>query len=357
MALRSGRFDEAVEIAARRYAQKPEHKHARFVLEEAFEAAYNRHQRTIQAISRSNEPFRWERAVLVYDQLQRTTDVARRSGLPWAERYPSDYDQNRREIRSLAASDRFNAAEQAYRGHKESVEAAREAMFHYERANDWVSNYRDACTKAAEVYPYAILRIMVEPPVPSRELSESRNREFQRRIIQRIGQRWSPTPLSRVYLGDPDAGEGYPIHHVVQMRISNHSSQWETVTSSCRTVESSQEYVVGKKKINDSTEVEVKEKVKGTITTHRRTLTASLRLNIRAIDRQADCVAWEDRLYEEVDWYTEWETFSGDDRARNGHTLATASILVPSDSEFLTDLLSQMASQVRSKLRRTYDRH
>lgn len=354
-ALRSGRFDEAVEIAARRYARKPNHKHARFVLEEAFRAAYNRHQRTIQTLAQSEQSFRWEKVVGEYRQLQRTTNVARRSGLPWTDQYPASYAQNLTEVRNLAAADRYEAAEQAYPYHKTNLQAARDAHIHYEHANDWVNNYRDACAKAAEVQPYAILRVVVEPPVPTRELSEHRNRDFQRLVFDRIGQRWSPSPLSRVYMGDPEAGEGYPIHQVVQMQIHNHSSQSESITSSCRTVESSQEYVVGKKKINDTTEVDVKEKVKGTITTHRRTLTASLSLNIRAIDRQADCLAWDDRLYETVEWYTEWETFSGDERALNGHTLASASILVPSDSEFLSDLIRQMANAVRYKLRRTYD--
>ncbi len=354
-ALRQGDFDDAVAKAANRFARKPDHKHARFVLEEAFQLAYNRHQQTIQAVGRSQEPFRWERAVTAYTQLQKTTDIARRSGLDWANKYPASYAQNLAEVRTLAAADRYEAAEQAFPYHQQNLQAARDAFDQYQRANAWVQNYRDACAKAETVLPYAILRVVVEPLTPSRELDRSETRDLQSEVFRRVGQRSSPSPLSRIYMADPEAGEGFPIHQTVQMVVSNYSPLRDNTSSSCQTVESDETYVVGKKKINDTTEVEIREKVKGTLTTYRRDVTAHMALRIQAIDRASGAVVWNDELSRSCDWHTEWQTFTGDTRALNGHTLSTASILVPSAWRFFDDLTDGIAADIKSELRHRYD--
>jgi hypothetical protein len=354
-ALRQGDFDAAVAKAANRFQRKPDHKHARFVLEEAFELAYNRHQQTIQAIGHSQEPFRWERAVTAYTQLQKTTDIARRSGLDWANKYPASYTQNLTEVRTLAAADRYEAAEQAFPYHKDNLQAARDAHDNYIRANALEQNYRDACAKAEAVLPYAILRVVVEPLTPSMELDRSETRDLQNEIFRRVGQRSSPSPLSRIYMADPDAGEGFPMHQTVQMVVSNYNPWRDNISSNCQTVESNETYVVGKKKINDTTFVDIREKVKGTLTTYRRDVTAYMTLRIRAIDRASGAVAWKDELSRSCEWHTEWQTFTGDNRALNSHTLSTASIFVPSAWSFFDDLTSGIAADIKSELHRRYD--
>ena len=158
----------------------------------------------------------------------------------------------------------------------------------------------------------------------------------------------------RLYPPDENAGDGYPIHQAVQMQVTDYSPYDERTSSSCTTVYSDKEYKVGEKKINDSTKVDIMEKVKGTLTTYRKEVSAGLTLGMRAVDTQTGRELWNDRVWESRSWATEWQTFSGDDRALTGHTVKTASIFVPSRWEFYREMRDELAHDVARTLRSRY---
>lgn len=372
-ALKRGKFDLAVQKASHRLEQprgpfKRGYRLAPLVLKEAFVHAYNQHQNAIRRFSSAHftnpdYPFRWENVFQEYTQLQTLTDNARRgfakecdACAEWLSAYPTSYADRQTEVRKLAAADRYQAAEQAFVYREENRLAAKEAYLNYRKAMDWVPDYQLSFAKSEDALPFAILRVVIEPIGPTNEISPGKNRELEDLIFRKIDQSPSPSTFVRLYLPDEQAGDGYPIHQAIQMRVTDYLPFSENISSSSTTVYSSQTYKVGEKKINDSTKVDVMEKVQGTLTTHRREIRAGLDLRMRALDTQNGSVLWEEPVWESRTWFTEWETFSGDDRALNGHSLKTASLFAPSRWQLYSSLRDELVNDVARRLHSKYAR-
>lgn len=375
IALKRGNFDLAVQKASQRLQQprglfKRGYQMAPQVLKEAFVHAYNQHQTAIRRLSSASRSdstqsfsFRWEAVFREYTQLQTLTNNARRglarqcsACLEWLAAYPSSYADRQNEVRELAAADRYYAAEQAFPYREENRLAAKEAYLHYQKALEWVPDYRQARAKSEEALPFAILRVVIEPLSPTNEISPGKNWELQDLIFRQIEQSASPSTFVRLYLPNEQAGDGYPIHQAVQMQVTNYLPFDELITSSSTTVYSNQTYKVGEKKINDSTKVDIMEKVKGTLTTHRREIRAGLDLRMRALDTQTGNVLWEEPVWESRSWVTEWETFRGDKRALNGSSLKSASVFAPSRWQLYSSMRDELADDIARRLRSTYAR-
>jgi hypothetical protein len=367
-ALRRGNFDLAVKRASQRLNQarglfKRGHDLAPQILKEAFVRAYDQHQTTIRRLSATpptdpnkSPTFRWETVFREYTQLQTLTDDARKCAAcaEWLAAYPASYADRQREIRELAAADRYNAAEQAFVYREENRLAAKDAYLNYRKAIDWIPDYRQARAKSEDAFPFAILRVVVEPLSPTTEISFNDNQELQGLILREIGRDTTHSTFVRLYPPDEQAGEGFPIHQAVQMQVDNYSPYSDNTSSSSTTVYSNQAYKVGEKKINDSTKVDIMEKVSGTLTTYRREIRASLDLRMRTVDTQTGKVLWEDSVWESRSWTTEWESFSGDNRALNGQSLKSASLFAPSRWQLYDSMRDELASDVARKLRTKY---
>lgn len=362
-ALRRGKFDLAVQKASQRLRQragfsKRGHLTAPLVLRQAFVRAYEQHQAEIRHLSSpaNARAFRWEAVHTQYEQLQALTNAA--AGCPacaeWLAAYPASYTDRQQETRQLAAADRYEAAEEAFTHREENRLAAKDAYLNYRKALDWVPDYRQACAKAQDALPYAILRVVVEPLNPTNEISPADNAELQSLIFGRLSGLAAPSAFVRLYPPGEHAGEGFPIHQVVQMVVTDYSPYHEQTSSSSATVYSNQVYKVGEKKINDSTKVDIKEKVTGTLTTYRNEISAGLTLRIRAVDTQTGLLLWEEPIWESRSWATEWQTFSGDDRALNGSSLKSADPFPPSRWSFYRSMRDELVSDVARRLQNKY---
>ncbi len=383
-ALNRGQFDHAVKQASHRLNQRPGlnkrgHALATIVLQQAFVRAYEQHQTAIKRLSSptNTDAFRWEVVHNEYVALQTLTDNARRIYTPrgfarrgfdrhgvnrqrtdstnWLAAYPASYTDRQRDIRSLAAADRYEAAEQAFAYREENRLAAKDAHLHYNKAMEWVPDYRQARAKAEESLPFAILRVVVEPMSPTNEISSSDNRELEGLVFRQIGQNMAPSKFVRLYPPSELAGDGFPIHQAVQMQVTDYSHN-ENSSSSSTTVYSSQAYKVGEKKINDTTKVDIMEKVSGTLTTYQRTISAELTLRMRSIDTQSGKEVWHDSVWESRNWQTEWQTFSGDDRALNGQSLKSADPFPPSRWRLYDSMRDELAGDVARRLRYKYEK-
>ncbi|GAB3902655.1 hypothetical protein GCM10028803_29710 [Larkinella knui] len=376
-ALKQGNFDLAVKRASQRLNQprgffKRGHEMAPQVLKEAFIHAYNQHQAAIRRLSSAppsdpNQPaFRWETVFREYTQLQTLTDNARRgfagrgsarpcdACLAWLSAYPSSYVDRQNEVRELAAADRYQVAEQAFSFREENRLAAKEAYQNYQKAMDWVPDYRQARAKSAAVLPFAILRVVIEPLSPTGEISPRDNQQLQQLIFGHIDRNPKPSTFVQLYLPNEQAGDTFMIHQAVQMQVTGYSPFNETISATSTTVYSNQLYKVGEKKINDSTKVDVMEKVSGTLTTHRREIRAGLDLRMRALDTETGKVLWEEPVWESRCWVTVWETFSGDDRALNGNSLKTADFFAPARWQLYDSMRDELAYDVARRLRSRY---
>lgn len=370
-ALRHGQFDVAVKRASQRLQQGPGlskrgHGLASDVLRQAFVLAYEQHQTTIRRLAaNTSQPFRWEAVLNTYNALQKLTDDARTCSAcaDWLAPYPASYQDRQLETRQLAAADRYERAEQAYAFHLTDRLAAKDAFVNYQKAADWVPDYQQSRARADDAFPYALLRVAIEPVSPSREISAGDNLAIQRLILRKLSINTPPSTFVRLYApeqvqaslvdGAPLA-EGFPIHQAVRMQVVDYTPYNDVTTSASTIVYSDKAYKVGEKKINDSTKVDIMEKVKGTLTTFKRHISAGMMMRVQGIDVGSGRTLWNDPVDETRRWETVWETFSGDTRALNGHTLASASLLVPSRWQLYDDLVDEIAYHAAHRIRTRY---
>lgn len=362
-AMKRGKFDLAVKQASHRLSQRPGltkrgYTKAPVVLKQAFERAYEQHQTAIRRLSAptNTDAFRWEVVYKEYTALQTLTNAAGQctACADWLAAYPTSYADRQQATRELAAADRYEAAERAFPYREENRLAAKEAYLQYQKAIEWVPDYRQARAKAEDALPFAMLRVVIEPLSPTNQISPDDNRELQGLLFQRIGRNPAPSKFVRLYPPDELAGDGFPIHQAVQMQVTDYMPYSDNTSSSCTTVYSNQAYKVGEKKINDSTRVDIMEKVTGTLTTYQRAISAGLTLRMRVIDTQSGRELWQDAVWESRDWKTEWQTFSGDERALNGHTLTTASAFAPSRWQLYDSMRDELVDDVAQRLQTKY---
>jgi hypothetical protein len=330
------------------------------VLEKALVRAYERHQSTIRQLSAPGnpEPFRWEAVHAEYEALQALTNDALgcTTCADWLSSYPTSYSARQLDTRELAAADRYLVAEQAFAFRETDRLAAKEAYLNYRKAAEWVPGYRQTLAKSEDALPFAVRRVVVEPLGATNAISPTDNLHLEGMILREIGRNPAPSAFVRLYAPTVYAGDGYAIHEAVQMLVTDYDDYNEHTSSSSTTVYSNISYKVGEKKINDSTTVDVMEKVSGTLTTYRREVGAGLTLRLRAVDSQTGRELWADAIRESQNWATEWQTFSGDDRALNGSSLKSASLFPPSRWSMYVDMRDELASDVGRYLRRRYER-
>lgn len=264
------------------------------------------------------------------------------------------YAENIEQVRDLAAFERYEAGLTAlkYQGNRDACKAA---YAHFKKVKQLRTSYKEVDKWMMLAKEYATLRVVIEPFKDVYSLSPKSYAYLEGKLAEELFPRRQPMELVRFY---PPAVARYDSilpHHLIQISFTKYSPQTEINSSSFTTLESSQTYKVGTKKINDTTEVDVMEKVKGTLTTHRRELSANCRLEFKIIDLDTERPIHSDYINEDANWQEEWHEFSGDTRALNGKTLTTIrNLFPPSDTDFFRDMSKSLASRLRRRLQDFY---
>lgn len=377
-AYRRGHYAEAVKKASERLQQprglgRRGHELAAEVVKRAFINGYAQHQAAIQQLSANQSKlFRWEAVFAEYETLRAMTADAQQALQPlrnqqvatdWLANYPTDYSIQLDQTRQLAAAERYEFAEAAFAHRLTDRMAARDAYEQYQAAQRWIPNYQQSAQRSLEAFSHAVLRVLIEPPVLTPELSPHATQKLGNSVFESLVRHTTPSPYVHLYQpdqievadnGDYRLFDGLPIQEVVQVAVTDYDPYDESYSTTSRTIESSREYKVGTKRINDSTVVDVFEKVKGTVTLHTRRVEASLSMQLRALDAQTDQPVWNTTDYVSTDWKGQWETFSGDDRALDSYTLVTLTGSQPARYELLNSLLSSAGSSIVGTLRQQY---
>lgn len=194
-ALEQGNYEEAVLTAIDRLRQRPNSDKAREVLAEAYPRFVDYNRDRVRQLRNSSDPFRWERIMelyreinAVYDEIQRSPAAAQ--VIRSAQLYTSEYE----EARVKAAEARYALGQRllpdARVGNRN---AAKEAYDHFVTADELYGGFRDAARVALEARELAMILVVVTPiPMPARSLEVS-NEFFYNKMMEYLqGQRFSP---------------------------------------------------------------------------------------------------------------------------------------------------------------------
>ncbi|MCU0468638.1 MAG: hypothetical protein MUF58_08555 [Arcicella sp.] len=353
--LNKGNFDEAIENSVERLQQKPEHTKALSVLKEAYPLAVADHKRAIRIYENLQEPFRWERALAEYQQLNRIYEMVSRSPVAMrAVGLPQNYAHEAEIARQLAADERYQAGISAL-NHKENRLAAKDAVGQFQRVNELIPNYKGANQKVEEAFQYATHRVLIEPIYDVFRLSQNEYDVLQAAFNREIFRSKAPSPFVRYYTTNMIRQESLPQNDVVKFALVSLSSPSINVN---KTVEHFTKQVkTGTKKLNDSTQTDVFETVKGTITTFQKSIVINGTMEMRVLDYKSNNLITEEARNETFTWNDTWKTFEGDPRALDGKTCpprhASGSI-EPTPYTLFSSLSNQFANYYQERLKKAY---
>jgi hypothetical protein len=355
--LKKGNFDEAVFTSTERLQKSPDHKKALTVIREAYPLAIDDHKRAIRMFENSQESFRWEKALAEYQALNRIYEVISHSSVSMREvGVPQNYAREAETARQLAADERYQAGELAL-AHKENRLAAKDAVGQFERANQLIPNYKNANQKAEEAFRYAIHRVMIEPVYDVYRLHDHDYFDLQAAFDHEIFQSKPSNQFVKYYTTAAAREDTLPQNDLVKFAFLQLNSPQRDITT---TIEHfTKEIKVGTKKINDSTKVDVFEKVTATITTFHKSVTVRGTMQMQVFDFKTNALLNEETDDERYTWTDSWQVFEGNQKALEiGKTCPPTSAPFfnnePNNSYFFNQISNQFANHFRWCLKKAY---
>ena len=354
--LKNGNFDESIFLSVSRLQNKPNHQKALATLKEAYPLAIDEHKRAIRIYENSNEPFHWEKALSEYQQLNQIYEViTRKPAIMQIVGVPQNYANEAETARQLAADDRYQAGIIAL-SHKENRLAAKDALGQFQRANDLIPNYKEANQKAEEAFQYAIHRVTIEPVFSAIRLYQDEREVLQEHFDYAFFRPKAklPSPFVKYYTTNSARKDSLPQNDLVRFVLVDISSPRVEVDTKIENF--SKQVKTGRKKINDSTYVDVFETVTASITTYNKRISIRGSMEMQVRDYRNNDLINSELDHENYVWTDSYQTFSGNVVALDGKSCPTNGSwhFEPSSSSIFDSLSSQFAGYFCRKLDRVY---
>jgi hypothetical protein len=355
--LKKGNFDEAIFTSAVRLQKAPDNKKALLVIREAYPLAIEDHKRAIRMFENSQESFRWEKALAEYQALNRIYDIISHSSVSMREvGVPQNYAREAETARQLAADERYQAGELAL-AHKENRLAAKDAVGQFERVNQLIPNYKNANQKAEEAFQYAIHRVVIEPVYDVYRLHDHDYFDLQKAFDDEIFRSKMPNQFVRYYTTAEALRDTLSQNDLVKFAFLHLSSPQRDITA---TIEHfTKEIKTGTKKINDSTKLDVFEKVTAKIITYKKSVVMRGTMQMRVFDFKTNALLNQEMDDERYCWTDTWQVFEGNPKAlADGKTCPPTSSPIfdnePNLSFFFNHISEQFANHFRGRLKIAY---
>ncbi len=357
-ALQKGDYEEAIIKSINRLRSSPKNDKARETLREGYPLTQEYHLNRISNLRNSNEPFKQEAILASYETLTRLHNEIQRCPACREEVSNSrGYLSEISETKQLAASDRYNAGLAAF-DRDNSRESAKEAYFHFLRASELISNYKDVAQRMQQAKFEATLKVVFEQiPVHSRTFGLS-NEFFQNKINQFVGSErmnefvrfYTPGEAQKVGLRNPD--------HIVRMQFD------DFVVGQVYMKESSEEVlrdsvVVGQVK-TESGNKNVYGTVKAKFILFQKTISSRGLMDIQVMDAQTNRVLFQEKMPGEFVWRSEWGSYKGDERALTDKQLKIAHLREaqpPQPQDLFIEFCKPIYTQATGTLRRYYQNY
>ncbi|MFK7921028.1 MAG: hypothetical protein AB8H47_03680 [Bacteroidia bacterium] len=314
-AYQKGDYETAIFNSIERLRKSPNNKKAIQTLSEAYPDFLVYMQDNIDQAKQGGDQLRWEEISGYYDILNRVYDEIQRSpGAKAVVRSPKRFSSEYRESTQKAAEVRYALGTQRLAlGRNGDREAAKDAYYHFEKALEWQSGYRDSQELMLESRDFATLYVQIEPiPMHSRTLALS-NEFFENQIAEYIAAT-TFNPFIRFFMPSQVASMGRNADQVVRMQFDDfvvgQSYVKETVVNRQR-----DSVVVGKVNITKDSTVNAYGTVKAEVHQFQKQITSTGLLDLKIIDSRSGRVVSQRKFPGTFVWYDYWGFFNGDERA------------------------------------------
>lgn len=306
-----GRYDEAVELAAKKLSKKPNDATQLDILQNAYRFAVQDHESRIRNYTNSNSDLRWEQIYHEYADLQNLYEAVRRSPSVYDLVQPTDYSSYMTTYKEQAGNARYERGlELMDQGSKKGFQ---DAYFEFQKALALMPGDLSAKQKMNEAYANAVTNIVVTPPSRFGYQYSSYNfdyNNFNYNVLRYLNSN-TRSQFLRFYSPN-EAGSSLRADQVVDMRFSDVNIGRYRDQRSVREVSKqivSKEIIIKKDSV-----VREYTTVTARITTTTRSLQADGLLQASIRDANSRFV-WSDTYRGDYSWIATFSTYTGDERA------------------------------------------
>lgn len=346
-----GNYDEAVEVAVKKLQKKPDDE-MRSLLQSAYQYAINDHENRIRQHSESTNELKYEWIYAEYSSLQRLYDAIHRSPEAMAIVDAVDYSSYMHTYAEKAADIRYDRGMQLME--RNDKPGFRGAFSEFEAALRYRPDDLTIVDRRNEAFENAVVNVVVMPMesynyrFSSYNISELNNFEndLLRQLKYNTGNRFV-----RFYSSWEANSQHIRADQYVDFRFATLDIGRTREENSTREV--SKDVVVKETVYRPDSIVKEYKKVFAKIRTTKRTMRSegNLQVSVRDFDGRW---LWSDNLQGDHGWYTEFSTFTGDERAlseSDKQLINRSREYPPHDDEIMRCIMNEINNNMAYRLR------
>lgn len=351
-ALQKGNYYSAITKAVERLKSDPSNTKAQQVLQDGYPLALQWSQEELDIALSTNQAFKWERSIEIMHQINhlskliRTTPAARKI-ISQPKSYFSELDM----AYEKAAQERYETG--VHFLEKLTREDAKVAYNHFNKADQYVSGYKDISQKLLLAKEMATLNVVVEAATVRTRTFKLSSEFFYNQVFEYLNNQFPQQGF--VNFITPKQAEDFQItqpDYIVQMEFYDFS-----VGNLIR--HEKEESLVRREQvaINDSTEVTKIYRAK--LKTFSDEVISNGRLNYKIVDFESNKLIRDQLVPGAFNWLNEYAIYVGDKKALNEDqyqlTRNTALPLPPNQElfiEFTRPIYDQLTVDLNSFFRR-----
>ena len=347
-----GNYDEAVELAAKKLQKKPDDAETRSLLLSAYHYAINDHETRIRQHSNSTNELKWEWIYGEYQSLQRLYEAIYRSPEAMSIIRPTDYSSYLNTYADKAADVRYSRGiAWMNKGDKLSF---RNAYSEFDLALRYRPGDLDVTDLRNEAYENAVVNVVVTPLDNYRYRYSSYNNSnlwsFENDIIRQLKFN-SGNRFVRFFTPGEAAGLNIQPDQFIDFRFSFFNIGKTRDERSVREV--SREVVVKETVYRHDSIVKEYKKVFAKITSTKRTMVSDGTMQIIVRDAFGNRL-WTDNVNGDHYWWTEFSTYTGDERALSDADKALVNRrpnFPPYEDEITRHIINEISNNVSGRMR------
>lgn len=351
-----GRYDEAVELAAKKLSKKPNDASLLQTLQSAYRFAVDDHESRIRNFSNTNTDLKFENIYVEYLDLQRLYDAIHRSPSVYDIVQPTDYSAYITTYQEEAANARYERGLTLMDDNTKT--GARNAYYEFQKALSLKPGDLTIQQRMNEAYNNAVTNVVVLPLSRYGFQYSSYNYDmnnFNYNILNYLNSSNS-SPFVRYYTSQDAQSTNVRTDNVVEMKFSDvNIGRYRDQ----RTTREVSKQIVGKETVYSKDSV-IKEyiTVKAKITTTTRTLQADGLLQATARDYNNKWL-WSDTYRGDYNWSASFATYTGDERALSDADKKLVSVreqYPPSNDEIIRIIMNEIQNKTECGISSYFNR-
>jgi hypothetical protein len=351
-AFQEGDYYAAVLQAVERLRDNPESKKSIETLKLAYPLALSTYKDEVDQLLRSQDPFRYSGVVERYEKLNKMSDEIRHC--PAAinvVKNPEYFGEQLAAARQKAAPEAYEAGLQLLK--QGTRESAKEAYYQFLNADRFVPGFRDVKSMIEKAKFDATLKVIVESiPVSGRYKISS---DFFYDQVYSFLAKGLRQEFVEFY--DPAAAKKLPYSdEILVMEFDDFVVGATSDKDSEKEFTSKDSVKVGTTKVNGQT-IDVYNKVKAKLTTHRREVISTGVLVVQIVDSRTNKAKAVQKFPGTFTWVTEWANYNGDERALTPQQLELCKrkpMMPPPPQDLFLEFTKPIMEQLKGFLRNYY---